>query len=251
MAKSNSCDILTGDWNPVIGCQRYSAGCRDCWFLDFIFPWQQRLGNIPAHVQPGEPYVLENRMTVDSLKAKKGIVGICQHGDLFWDQIDEATIHRVLDVVEEVASTKRVVPKYVLWTKRVERMASILGHRYPDGVPDFLACASSMESQKEVDERMPHLLQVQGTRIAVFEPMLGPVNLTPHVSKLNWIIAGSETGKARPRPLDLGWVRQIRDQANRAGIPFFLKQLNDQHGDLAVRALDGRTWDEFPPGFSK
>jgi len=27
MAKNNPGDILTCDWNPVIGCERYSAGC--------------------------------------------------------------------------------------------------------------------------------------------------------------------------------------------------------------------------------
>ena len=78
MAKHNPCDILTGDWNPVIGCQRYSAGCRNCWFLDFIFPWQKRLGNIPQQVPPDAPHVFEERMTVASLKPKNGIVGVCQ-----------------------------------------------------------------------------------------------------------------------------------------------------------------------------
>lgn len=251
MAKSNPCDILTGDWNPVIGCHRYSSGCRDCWFLDFIFPWQQRLGNIPALVQPDAPHVFESRMSVEALKTKSGIVGVCQHGDLFWDLVPDATIHRVLDIVEKAVSSKRVVPKYVLWTKRAERMASILSDRYPQELPPFLACAVSMESQPEVDQRMPYLLQVRGTRIAVIEPMLGPVDLAPHVQGLNWVIVGSETGKNRPRTLDPNWVRVVRDQASGAGVPFFLKQLNDQHGPQALRALDGRTWDEFPPGFSK
>ena len=48
MAVSVDGDVLTGDWNPLIGCERYSAGCKNCWFLDFMFPWQQRLGNIPS-----------------------------------------------------------------------------------------------------------------------------------------------------------------------------------------------------------
>ncbi|NLJ46151.1 MAG: hypothetical protein GX430_06290 [Treponema sp.] len=67
MAKDNPGDILTCDWNPVIGCQRFSAACRKCWYLDGIFPWQQRLGNIPAQVRPNEAWVFEKRMKVEAL----------------------------------------------------------------------------------------------------------------------------------------------------------------------------------------
>jgi len=84
MAKNNPGDVLTCDWNPVIGCRRYSEGCRSCWYLDGIFPWQQRLGNIPPHVLPTESHVFDKRLNSESLRMKNGIVGIVQHGDLFF-----------------------------------------------------------------------------------------------------------------------------------------------------------------------
>ena len=130
-------------------------------------------------------------------------------------------------------------------------MAQVLVDRYPQGTPDFLACAVSMEVQEAVNERLPHLLRVNTTRIAVLEPLLGPVSLAPHVQDLDWVIVGSETGKGSPRPMLLDWVRRVRDEAVEAGVPFFVKQLNGQHGDHAVRELDGRTWDEFPEGLVK
>ena len=90
-------DILSCDWNPIIGCQRYSAGCRNCWYLDGIFPWQQRLGNIQADVKPNEHHVFPERMTEESLQKKAGgIIGVVQHGDLFWDQVPDAVIDRIL-----------------------------------------------------------------------------------------------------------------------------------------------------------
>jgi len=61
MAKKNPGDILTSDWNPVVGCQRYSAGCRDCWWLDGIMPWQKRLKNLPASVVEGVASEIESR----------------------------------------------------------------------------------------------------------------------------------------------------------------------------------------------
>lgn len=51
--------------------------------------------------------------------------------------------------------------------------------------------------------------------------------------------------------MELDWVRRVRDEAVGAGVKFLVKQLNDKHGDHAVRELDGRTWDEFPEGFGK
>jgi len=62
MAKNNAGDILTCDWNPVIGCERYSAGCARCWYLDGLFPWQQRLGNIPAGISRNEHHVFPKRL---------------------------------------------------------------------------------------------------------------------------------------------------------------------------------------------
>jgi protein gp37 len=43
MAKNNPGDVLTCNWNPVIGCRRYSEGCRSCWYLDGVV-W----GEFPA-----------------------------------------------------------------------------------------------------------------------------------------------------------------------------------------------------------
>ena len=251
MAKKNPGDVLTGDWNPIIGCTKCSPGCRMCWYLDALFPWLKRLGKIPVEVQPNEPHLFENRMTFAYLRPKNGIVGICQHGDLFWDQVSDETIIRVLDIIDETAAMKRRVPKYVLWTKRPERMVDILCARYPQGTPSYLAFAVSIENQALADERLPHLLRINTTRIAVLEPMLGPVDLNAYIRDLNWVLVGSETGGEDARPFDLDWARQVRDEAVQAGVPFFIKQLNGEHGKKAIRTLDGRAWDEFPIGFVK
>lgn len=199
MAKHNPCDILTGDFNPLVGCERYSAGCRDCWFLSFIFPWQQRLGHIPPGETPDRPTFFPHRMTVEALKVKNGIVGICQHGDLFWERVDIDSIHHVLDLIDQVAQTKRVTPKYVLWTKRAERMAQLLAERYPAGVPSYFACAVSIENQHLAETRLPHLLGIEATRIAVLEPLLGPLTSDPTstvCTGLWWVRKPAKAGRA-------------------------------------------------------
>jgi len=244
-------DLLTCDWNPIIGCERYSPGCRLCWYLDGIFPWQQRLGNIPAEVSPSDHHVFQNRMDVSQLRTKKGIVGVVQHGDLFWQRVPDTTINAILDIVDKAATMRADSTKYVLWTKRAERMAQVLSRRYPSGLPSYLAVSVSVENQAAADERLPHLVSLHGVRIIMIEPMLGPVNLEPYLP-VEWVVVGSETGKPvnHPIPLDLDWVRPVRDISQRYGIPFFIKQLGNRH-DVPIRALDGREWDEFPAGFVK
>lgn len=261
MAKDNPCDILTTDWNPVVGCQRYSPGCRDCWWFDGIMPWQKRLGNLPADLEEGIHKVLPARLVADNLRPKKGIVGVIQHGDLFWDRIPETEISQVLDIVDAVATdrtTKNLArkvknlpldeTKYVLWSKRAARMADYMGRRYPKGVPDHIACGVSVENQALADDRLPHLLRIQGHRFVMIEPMLGAVDLANYAD-VSWIVLGSETGD-RARPMDLDWARAVRDFALTKKIPFFLKQVGTSHRD-PLRTLDGRTWDQFPAGFTK
>lgn len=43
------------------------------------------------------------------------------------------------------------------------------------------------------------------------------------VPTLNWVIAGGETGPAA-RPMHPDWARNLRDQCQAAGVPFFFKQ---------------------------
>lgn len=243
---------MTGDWNPVLGCQRHSKGCRKCWFFDGILPWQQRLGNLPKDLKENQVLVMEERMTVKNLRPKRGIVGVVQHGDLFWDKMPDAAITRVLDIVDEAAAEKspgRDGTKYVLWTKRAERMADFLAKRYPDGVPDHIGCAVSVEDQKTAESRLPHLLRVKGRRFIVIEPMLGPIDLAGYLD-VDWVLLGSETGKEDTTPLDPDWARKVRDQVTARAIPFFIKQLGTNH-KKSERELDGRTWGEFPKGYVK
>jgi protein gp37 len=262
MAKKNPGDILTGDWNPVVGCARYSPGCRDCWWLDGIMPWQKRLGNLPAEVEEGKHTGLEARFAPEKLRAKKGIVGVIQHGDLFWDAIPDETISRVLAVVDHVGAEREEknvarrakgrpedTTKYVLWTKRAQHMAEFMARRYPQGVPAYLACGVSVENQKLADERLPHLLSVRGHRFVMIEPMLGPIDLSAYAD-VSWIVLGSETGSERARPMNLDWARAVRDFAAARGIPFFLKQVGKDHRK-PERRLDGVAHDAFPSGFVK
>ena len=59
------------------------------------------------------------------------------------------------------------------------------------------------------------------------------------------MIAGCESGR-NARPMDLGWVRSLRDQCIAAGVPFFLKQAMEGGEVVSLPTLDGKVWDQFP-----
>jgi len=100
----------------------------------------------------------------------------------------------------------------------------------------------SVENQKAAKERIPPLLDTPvAVRGVSCEPLLEPVDLSPWIDGLDWVIAGAETGP-NARPVSLDAFRLLRDHAQAAGVPFFLKQIDAKN----ERELDGRTWEEIP-----
>lgn len=113
----------------------------------------------------------------------------------------------------------------------------------------------SAEDQQRSDERIPDLLATPAAvRFVSAEPLLGPIDfrsICPEDTqwnaltgvgyscghsddcrfthpKLDWIIAGGESGPSA-RPSHPDWHRSIRDQCAAAGVAFFFKQ----HGEWA------------------
>ncbi len=166
----------------------------------------------------------------------------------------------------------------------------------------------SVEDQLAADERIPVLLRTPSARrIVSAEPLLAPIQMDyyfvdprtlqcsgfipriDHLSgycvrcgghihdpvhlfpggRIDQVIVGAESGPGA-RPMHPNWVRSLRDQCVKAGVPFFFKQWGDwlpamcdgAPGDgqvinasddairvgkkAAGRLLDGRTWDEMP-----
>jgi protein gp37 len=82
----------------------------------------------------------------------------------------------------------------------------------------------STERQQEADERIPHLLATPAAkRFISAEPLLGPLDLSQYLYRLEWLIAGGESGQGA-RPPHPDWARSLRDQCKAAGVPYFWKQ---------------------------
>jgi protein gp37 len=94
-------------------------------------------------------------------------------------------------------------------------------------------------------QRVERLQKLQAAvRFLSIEPLLGPMADLP-LDGIGWVIVGGESGPDF-RPLNLEWVRQIRDRCTERGIPFFFKQHSALQPKKLGRLLDGREWNEFP-----
>lgn len=118
---------------------------------------------------------------------------------------------------------------WLLLTKRPEMVNRLAPSAWADGFPRNVWVGTTAEDDVYARIRIRHLAKVPAVvRFVSVEPMLGPVDLSPWLAdgSLSWTIVGAESG-AGARPMDLSWVRDLRDQCQGAGVAFHVKQLSN------------------------
>lgn len=156
--------------------------------------------------------------------------------DLFHVDVPKDYVHEVFDVM--VAAHWR---QFQVLTKRSGRLLK-LSSELP--WPQNIWMGVSVENADYM-RRIDHLRN-SGAQVKFLslEPLIGPLpNLD--LRDIDWVIVGGESGP-NARPMDPGWVREIRDQCIGAGVAFFFKQWGGVFKKRAGRKLDERTWDEYP-----
>lgn len=197
-------------WNPVVGCQKISEGCRNCYaktLHDKRHEAVKRGAALPMqYSEPFEKIQLMPERLGDPLKWRKPQrVFVNSVSDLFHKDVPFEFIDQVFGVM-----AKAYWHTFQVLTKRPERMAEYLSHRtgpwnvltriiqaaqqfeWPksryaeinagagwDGFPyPNIHLGTSVENQQAADERIPHLLRVPAAvRFLSCEPLLGAVNL--------------------------------------------------------------------------
>jgi protein gp37 len=166
---------------------------------------------------------------------KPSVVFVAPMGDLFHEDVPDEFIRRVLS---NAAVQQR--HRYIVLSKRAERMAEFAAKRYPVcGDPDLLGhiwFGVSCEDQATADERVPLLLVSGWPNLWVSaEPLLGPVSLKPWLAKLGQVIIGCESG-AGARPCPSAWCDALTGECYEVGVPCYLKQWRGASGVLCKRA---------------
>jgi protein gp37 len=156
--------------------------------------------------------------------------------DLFHAKVRLSFIRDVFDVM---AATPEHT--YQVLTKRSLRLLRVADKL--DWPPNVWMGVSVEDSSALY--RVDHLRQVPASvRFLSCEPLLGRLHKL-NLEGIHWVIAGGESGPNH-RPMDINWVRKIRDDCTGAGVAFFFKQWGGRTPKSLGRELDGRIWDEMP-----
>lgn len=262
---SNPVRYRTADGRDVWACEKVSAGCRGCYAEALALRFDKGKAFNAGNMAGLTPYLSPSEVNA-LLSAKKTPPGsrvfVCDMTDAFgaWVPFD------LLDRLFAVFALRPDVV-FQLLTKRPGRMAEWAARGMPGRIIDRVILdhparalfstaddwrawgernwplpnvwlGTSVEDQKAADERIPELLNVPAAvRFLSCEPLLGPVNLRrflpnlhtgfPRGPRVGWVIVGGESGPTA-RPFALEWGRDLRDQCEAAGVPFFFKQMGDR-----------------------
>ena len=243
-------------WNPVTGCTKVSAGCKNCYA-------ERMMGrNLPGMTQKFTDVVCHpERLEAPLHWRKPSRIFVNSMSDLFHKDVPDEFIVSVFAIA---AICHRHI--FQILTKRPERMPRLIPKTLGDAADwlegavekmlgEYAALANwplpnvwlgvSVENQETADERIPLLLQTPAAvRFVSYEPALGPVDFSPWLHKrfpstmhkgqlerIDQIICGGESGPGA-RPMHPEWARSVRDQCKAAGVPFFFKQWGEWLGPM-------------------
>ncbi len=224
-------------WNPVTGCTKISFGCLNC----YAERMARRLKAMGQKNYRNGFKVTCHKHTLDiPLRWKKSqMVFVNSMSDLFHKDVPD-------DFILDIFSTMRQAQQhqYQILTKRAERLVK-LSPELPWRENIWMGVTVEAADYKyRID-----YLRYTGAKIKFLslEPLLGDLGEL-NLDEIDWVIVGGESGPGA-RPIEIGWVRNIREQCLAQNVPFFFKQWGGINKKKAGRLLDGETWGEMPIGF--
>lgn len=244
MSEHSSIEWTDATWNPLRGCTKISPGCAHCYAETFA----ERFRGVPGHpYEQGFDLRFVPEKLAEPLRWNRPkMVFVNSMSDLFHCDVPDDYIRAVVRVMQTANWHT-----YQVLTKRSERLRDLLQTQLADAaVEPHIWWGVSVEDKKHGLPRLEHLRAAPArVRMLSVEPLLedlGEVNL----EGIHWMIVGGESGHGA-RPLRKEWVRSLRDQCRRAGVPFFFKQWGGVRKGKTGRELDGRTYDERPEIFRR
>ena len=254
MATSTTIEWTQLTWNPVVGCTKVSAGCKNCYaerMARRLAAVAQaaiaegrnpgRVGHYLHVVNPagrwnGSVYLDESALAEPHRWRRPRVVFVNSMSDLFHEDVPPGFVQAVFEVM---AACERHT--FQVLTKRPQRAAEMSASlRWAPNI----WLGTSVENQV-VAHRVGDLRQTGAqVKFLSVEPLLGPLRRLA-LRDIDWVIVGGESGPGA-RPMKPEWVRQIRDRCVQQGVAFFFKQWGGTNKKAAGRELDGRFWDEMP-----
>ncbi|HUT54433.1 MAG TPA: phage Gp37/Gp68 family protein [bacterium] len=236
MSVNSTIEWTDSTWNPVTGCTKISPGCMNCYAQVFAERWR----GIPGHhfEQGFDLRLWKERLDLPLTWKKPRTVFVNSMSDLFHEKVPLSFIRKVFRTMEKASWHT-----FQILTKRSERMAKFAPRL---DWPPNVWMGVSIETANYL-WRADHLRNVPvEVRFLSLEPLLEPLGIID-LSGIHWVVVGGESGPGA-RPMKVTWVKEIRKQCRKEGVPFFFKQWGGVQKKRNGRVLDGHTWDELPKG---
>jgi len=221
-------------WNPTTGCNKVSAGCKNCYAESF----SKRLKGMGI-----DKYKNGFKLTLhpDVLDFPKRLrkphkIFVNSMSDLFHEKIPLEFIQKVFKVMSDC-------PQHIfqVLTKRAERLEELSPFL---NWTENIWMGVSVEDEK-VKHRIDNLVKTDAKiKFLSLEPLLGPLPKLK-LKKIDWVIVGGESGR-KSRKIEKDWVEDIRKQCKKNNVAFFFKQWGGMNKKANGRELNGRTYDEMP-----
>jgi protein gp37 len=231
-------------WNPMTGCTKLSAGCDHCYAAVVaerktrgVYLRQLPVKNTPANREdPFAPRFWPERLSHPLKWREPRRIFVNSMSDVFHAHFSLEQIQQVFAVMNRAKHHQ-----FQVLTKRPERAL-----RLADKLTwsENIWMGTSIEDMR-VAHRADSLRQIPAAvRFISAEPLLGSL-CELDLADIQWVIGGGESGVGF-RQCRVEWARELRDRCTVAEVAFFWKQWGGLTPRAGGRALDGRTWDEYP-----
>ena len=250
-------------WNPSTGCDRVSPGCDLCYALTMakrlkgMGSQKYRNDGDPRTSGPGFRFTMHPDVVTAPLHWRKPTrVFVNSMSDLFHAHATREFLARVFAVMaltpqhtyqiltKRPLRMRRILTDEMFWVWVMAAMTDMRGaqcdvfNERMTALPGVWL-GTSVETQKEADDRIPDLRATPGAvRFLSCEPLLAPIELAGRLDGIDWVIIGGESGPGA-RPMDPAWAQRIVDDCRAASVPVFMKQLGTilggkSHHDIAT-----------------
>lgn len=244
MAEQSALSWTDATFNPWIGCTKISVGtlgaCEHCYAArdNDRRKWVSAWGAERRRTKTwGDPLKWNRKAAATGLSPR---VFCASLADVFDNEVPQEWRDDLWALIRETPNLR-----WLLLTKRIGNAPDMLPRDWP--YPNA-GIGATIVTQKEWDRDYPKLALLPAAfHFVSDEPTLADIDIGD--ARPDWIITGGESGGGF-RPLNMDYVRSMRDQCARNGITFHHKQNGGVRGKDAGCLVDGVEHKHFPPALA-
>lgn len=239
--KTSKIEWTEATWNPSIGCDKVSAGCKFCYAETMALRLQAM--RTAGYENGFEFKILPNRLNYPIRVKKPTKFFVNSMSDLFHEKMPFEYLDLIFKIIKDTPQHT-----YQILTKREENLENYFKDRL---VPDNVWLGVTVEIEK-TKNRIDVLRNIKSKiRFISIEPLLEDIG-TLDLTGIHWVIVGGESGY-KARPMLQEWVINIQKQCDNQGVSFFFKQWGTWGVDgkkrnkkANGRILLGKEWNAEP-----